>query len=44
MPLFTRCNIGLGYPQNVCEVLAQNTLQLFYYNHLKMSFLGPVSN
>ena len=42
MPLFTRCNIGLGCPQNVFVKFQHPTPQLLYYNHLKMSFLGPV--
>jgi len=39
MPLFTRSRVS---PECVCEVLPKNTPQLIYYNHLKMSFLGPV--
>ncbi len=31
MPLFTVCNISLWCPQNVSEVSAQNTPQIFYY-------------
>jgi len=42
MPLFTRCNIGLGCPQNVF-VKFQHKIPKIYYNHLKISFLGPVS-
>jgi len=31
-------------PECICEVSAQNTPQLIYYNNLKMSFLGLFKN
>ncbi len=38
MPLFTRCNIGLGCPQNVSEVSGQNTPLVIYYKLLFIIF------
>ncbi len=44
MPLFTICNISLWCPQNVCEVLAQNTPQIIYHIILKMPILSESRN
>ncbi len=38
MPLFTRCNIGLGCPHNVSVKF--QLPQIIYYNMCNMSFLG----
>ncbi len=39
MPLFTIYNIGLGCAQKgVCEVSAQNTQHIIYYNSWKIIF------